>query len=61
MNKVILKVQYILDHKNMTDDEYYKQDFLTFDITEEMIKDLVETLKPEQSIDRTNFFVMKTP
>jgi hypothetical protein len=62
MSKKILKVEYILDGDEMSDEEYENQKEKEFFITEDMIIDLMKesiTLKRGQYICEDNLFITK--
>lgn len=62
MKKRVIKIEYLIEDPNMSDDEYENQEFKDFYITEEMLYDIVcenTDLKPGQEISTDNFFIVK--
>lgn len=58
----ILKVEYLIESDEMNDEEYENQEFRTFEITQEMLIDIMEQrieLKKDECIYNDNFFVTK--
>jgi hypothetical protein len=61
-NEVVLKVEYIVDRDDMTDDEYQAQEEKVFFVTQEMIMLLVEEyadFNPGEYLCGQNFFITK--
>jgi hypothetical protein len=61
-NEVVLKVEYIVDRDDMTDDEYQEQEERVFFVTKEMIMELVEENADFNSgewLCGENFFITK--
>jgi hypothetical protein len=61
-NEVVLKVEYIVDRDDMTDDEYQEQEEKVFFVTQEMIMALVEEngdFNPGEYLCTQNFFITK--
>jgi hypothetical protein len=62
-NEVLLKVEYIVDRDDMTEEEYQEQEERVFYVTEEMIMTLVQdhvTLNSDEYVCNQNFFITKT-
>jgi hypothetical protein len=61
-NEVVLKVEYIVDRDDMTDDEYQEQEERVFFVTQEMIMALVEEngdIKPGEYLCNQNLYITK--
>lgn len=57
----ILKVEYLLNNSNMSDEELENQKFRTFYVTEDMLMDLVfqedNSITSSDEIDEDNFYI----
>lgn len=60
MKKVILKIDYFVDSMNMTDEEYENQIFREFEVTEDMILEMVSNhvvLRSDEVVCSDNFYI----